>query len=278
MARLAIVALGLAGGFVLALAGGSRLAAAQELSYFYCYAPDPAKGVTYVSSVNRVGPVAERSRYGAEFVTHLKLRGLGGTAGYCTMRATMREIDRGRSEMAQMTCLECTGAERLEDVEWLRGGEAPIQSVLVSKQGGETVSDSVSTTQAATDAAPRDAKLLLSAAEAGPVLDFFFGSVPGAIDDNDRRFAQALIVDSARASVRMSYAETLLRSAISPAATPSGVIRAIARRVLTDLAEPDSVRAAFEGDHSAAVVAEIRRRWKSVWTDRVQQDDSSMLP
>jgi len=178
--------------------------------------------------------------------------------------------------MSEMTGPERAGGERLVDPPWGWGGEAPVEAVLVSKRN--MVSDSVSTAQAGNETAPKAEKLLLSAAEAGQVLDFFFGRVPSAIDDNDRRFAQALIVDSARASGRMSYVETLLRSAISPAATPSGVVRAIARRVLTDLAEPDSVRAAFESDHYGAVVAEIRRRWKTSWADRIQQDDSSMLP
>jgi hypothetical protein len=105
---------------------GSGRAAAADLQYFYCYAPSPADGTTYMSDVHPVGPVAERRTYGPQFVEYLRSAGKisGSAIGYCVMRATMKEIDRGRADLAQTPCTECAGAEKVAEVGWLRGDAA----------------------------------------------------------------------------------------------------------------------------------------------------------
>ena len=132
--RLLLIGLLAVGAIAASIGLGSKPARAADLAYFYCYAPNPETGTTYISDVHPVGPVAERRGYGDEFAAYLRSKGLMREVGvgFCVMRATMREIDSGRSSMAQMTCQECAGAERMEDIDWPREG-ATIQAVLVGK-------------------------------------------------------------------------------------------------------------------------------------------------
>lgn len=119
-----------------ALLGLSGLAAAQELKVFYCYAPDPAQGTVFVSPVMPIGPVAERSRYGNEFVAHLLKQGRLKTSvqGYCSMKSSAEQAAAAQAKLPVETCLECGGAARFEPVAWPRAGQAspPLASGLKS--------------------------------------------------------------------------------------------------------------------------------------------------
>jgi hypothetical protein len=125
--RLLVALLWLTGAFIGVATLLSKPAAAADLQYFYCYAPSPAIGTTYMSDVHPVGPVAERRTYGDQFVSFLKSKGKisGSATGYCVMRATMKEIDEGRSNMAQAPCSECKGAEKIAEIQWPRGDGKP---------------------------------------------------------------------------------------------------------------------------------------------------------
>ncbi|HEU5115991.1 MAG TPA: hypothetical protein VFT74_04875, partial [Isosphaeraceae bacterium] len=63
-------------------------------------------------------------------------------------------------------------------------------------------------------------ELALTQQQAWQTLVFFFGgnasSVPGWITDNDRSFAQALLVEAIDKSYAMSWMETIFRSSIGP--------------------------------------------------------------
>lgn len=125
------MALALIAAVLVAAGAGGGEAKAADPAYFYCYAPNPETGTTYVSDVHKVGPVGERRRYGDDFAAYLRSQGKlreGGVA-YCVMRATLREVDGGRIDLSRMTCSECAGAERLEDVKWPRGGKG-VEAVL----------------------------------------------------------------------------------------------------------------------------------------------------
>lgn len=119
--------------------------------------------------------------------------------------------------------------------------------------------------------------LILSETDAREVLLYFFGSVPGRLDDNDRRFAQSLILETAQLSSKMGFIEALFRSATHPSATPNSVVKAIARAALRDLAQPDSVQAALEADHYLAVVNQVTANWRTAWQIRLDDGDSSNL-
>ena len=118
--------------------------------------------------------------------------------------------------------------------------------------------------------------LRLGAHEAREVLLYFFGTAPEAPDDNDRRFAQSLLLETAQISSKVGYVEGLFRSATRPSATPSSVVRAIWRALLRDLASPASVQQALESDHYLIVVQQIGANWRSVWNERMQTGDSGM--
>lgn len=99
-------------------------AAAQPPQFFYCYATNAKSGTVYVSDMHRVGPVGERASYGQGYARYLAAKGKvpSGTQGYCVMRATEREIERGQLELTAR-CDECGGADKFEQVAWLRNGK-----------------------------------------------------------------------------------------------------------------------------------------------------------
>jgi hypothetical protein len=109
---------------------------AQGLAYFYCYAVDVEQGKVFVSDMHDVGPVAERASYGAQFATYLKVKKNASASiqPYCVMRATEREIQRGRAELTEF-CAECGDIRKFEDVAWLRegtGAKALLAGKLIS--------------------------------------------------------------------------------------------------------------------------------------------------
>jgi hypothetical protein len=117
-------------------------AAAFDLQWFYCYAPDPATGKLFVSDRQPIGPVAERAQYGAEFTRHLRAQGLiaQDVQAWCVMRSTAAEIERGMADLAR-DCRECNGAMRRQDVKWPRGatplaGPAPAAATTAGGKPG----------------------------------------------------------------------------------------------------------------------------------------------
>lgn len=131
-------------GLIALICSGSLLpAAAQELRFFYCFAPDPASGTVYASPTLPIGPVGERAGYGTAFAGFLKAQGVltGEAAGYCVMRATEAEIDRGRRELAQH-CPECGGATTVTEVDWPRNA-ARSSSQAIAERYKQNVLDAV---------------------------------------------------------------------------------------------------------------------------------------
>ncbi|KAF1694083.1 hypothetical protein CSC65_10530 [Pseudoxanthomonas daejeonensis] len=116
------------------LLAGSASLPAQALSHFFCYVPDPASGVVFVSPVMPIGPVPERSGYGAEFVQYLRGKGAlrGQAQGYCTMRPSAEAIARAQSLLPQESCPECAGATRFQGVPWTRKGVAAAAPAVAS--------------------------------------------------------------------------------------------------------------------------------------------------
>jgi hypothetical protein len=111
---------------------------AYALTHFYCYAADAASGTVYVSSVLPVGPVAERSRYGVEFVEHLKKTGRvkSDVAAYCVMRDGAEAIASSRAALPY-DCRECQDLSRFADVAWARGGVTLPTAPIVPKVRSE---------------------------------------------------------------------------------------------------------------------------------------------
>jgi hypothetical protein len=112
-------------GIACVLLGLHGRASAQDLKFFYCYAPDPAKNTVYVSPVMPIGPGQERRTYGAEFVAHLvKQRKLQAPVqGYCNMKPSAEQVAAAQAKLPVETCLECGGAANFEPVAWPRAGQ-----------------------------------------------------------------------------------------------------------------------------------------------------------
>jgi hypothetical protein len=81
-------------------------------------------------------------------------------------------------------------------------------------------------------------ELALSNQQAWQVLVYFFGgnasSVPGDLTDNDRSFAQALLLEAVDKSYQMSWIETLWKSSASPTSSVSGILRSLATKAARD--------------------------------------------
>lgn len=120
-------------------------------------------------------------------------------------------------------------------------------------------------------------ELRISEPDARKVLTYFFGKAPTVLEDNDRRFAQALILESAEWSSKASYIEALFRSAVSPAAEPSDVVEAIAEQLIEDLGRSGSLAEALKSPNYLIVVNQIRANWRTAWDERLQNGDSGML-
>ncbi|UNK58871.1 hypothetical protein MNQ95_07295 [Pseudoxanthomonas daejeonensis] len=102
----------------------STRAPAQDLKFFYCYAPDPARNTVFVSPVMPIGPVEERRRYGDEFVAHLMKQGRlrAPVQGYCSMKPSAEQVATAQAKLPVETCLECGGAANFAPVAWPRAG------------------------------------------------------------------------------------------------------------------------------------------------------------
>jgi hypothetical protein len=126
----------------------------------------------------------------------------------------------------------------------------------------------------------RTAIIVISAEDAHRVLSVFFpNSVPAvqSLDDNDRRFAQALIVEAAEASAEIGMLKSLWLKASNPAVKPMALFKTVAKAVLRYMGRPKSVQGAVDSPQYGMVINTIAWKWGRVWQIRVQTGDSSML-
>lgn len=120
-------------------------------------------------------------------------------------------------------------------------------------------------------------RLVIHSADAQRVLFFFFHRLPPRIDDNDRRFAQALILAAAEATAEIGIMETLWRSASSPTAKPTDILKDVAKSVLKYLGRPKKLIDAIDTPKYGMVVNSIAYGYSGAWQARIQTDDSSLL-
>ena len=120
-------------------------------------------------------------------------------------------------------------------------------------------------------------RLVISKEDAGKILEFFFHKLPPAIDDNDRRFAQGIIMAAAEATAEITFLEKIWRVASSPTAKPIGVLKAIAKATLKFLGRPKTLIQAIDTPNYEMVINSIAYGFSGVWNTRIQTDDSSML-
>ncbi len=121
--------------------------------------------------------------------------------------------------------------------------------------------------------------LKITQQDACTVLKRFFSQVPSqnALDENDRRFAQDLLLSAAYGSIGIGLIEALWKKASSPTAKPLGIIKAIAKPLLQALQAPRNVQDALNTDMYDIIINAISYRNRSQWEVRIQTDDSSIL-
>lgn len=116
----------------------------------------------------------------------------------------------------------------------------------------------------------------MSHQEAWEVLVFFFGGnagvKPGWLNDNDRSFAQALLIEAIDASEAMSWIETLFRSAMKPNASVKGIIKAVAKKAAKDWFKHATKDKLEDPTIYQAVKSQLTLNWRTPWSIRVQTD------
>ena len=123
----------------------------------------------------------------------------------------------------------------------------------------------------------RNDPMVISKQDAARVLDFFFHRLPPNVDDNDRKFAQALILSAADATAQIGLIESLWRSASSPTAKPLGILKDIAKSILKYLGRPKQLVNSIDASNYETVINSIAYGFSGVWQTRLQIDDSSLL-
>lgn len=117
-------------------------------------------------------------------------------------------------------------------------------------------------------------ELVLDHKEAWEILVFFFGGnagiEPGQLTDEDRSFAQALLVEAIDKSSAMSWIEVIFRSSVKPNASVKGIIKALIKK-----AAKDWWKKATKGDLEDPVIYQsikntLTMKWRSEWQIRLQ--------
>jgi hypothetical protein len=121
-------------------------------------------------------------------------------------------------------------------------------------------------------------ELVLTPMEAWQVLVFFFGgnagTLPGWLTDNDRSFAQALIIEAVDASYRMSWIEKLWSSTVNPSASIKGILGKLAYKAMKDWltsCEPTDLKKA---KIYSMVKDQLTRNWRSAWRIRMETGEA----
>lgn len=126
----------------------------------------------------------------------------------------------------------------------------------------------------------RSMKVVISAPDAHKILSHYFGAtIPGVhlLDENDCRFAQAMIVEAAEASARIGVLESLWKTASSPQVKPLGVLRSVARAVLRYLGRPKTVQDAVDSSKYEMVLNAIAYNCSGAWRSRINTGDTTLL-
>jgi hypothetical protein len=123
----------------------------------------------------------------------------------------------------------------------------------------------------------KKSEIALSPLESWQVLCFFFGgsasTVPGWLTDDDRSFAQALLIEAVDASHEVSWIQSLWRETLKPGAS---VLKILAKLALK--AAKDWLRSAKPTDLKDAKIYQfvrdqLTRNWRSAWRIRVDTDE-----
>lgn len=120
-------------------------------------------------------------------------------------------------------------------------------------------------------------ELVLTPMESWQVLVFFFGgnagTLPGWLNDNDRSFAQALLIEAVDASYRMSWIEKLWSSTVNPSASIKGILAKLALKAARDWLTHAKPTDLAHAKIYTMVKNQITANWRSAWQIRVETGD-----
>ncbi len=120
-------------------------------------------------------------------------------------------------------------------------------------------------------------ELALSPMEAWQVLVFFFGgnasTTPGWLTDNDRSFAQALLIEAVAASYRMSWIEKLWSSTVNPSASIKSILGKLALKAMKDWLTSCQPTDLNKAKIYMMVKNQLTANWRSAWQIHIETGD-----
>lgn len=122
-----------------------------------------------------------------------------------------------------------------------------------------------------------DRELVINQAEAASILEFFFGGPPlspNAVTNDDRKFAQALIVEAINASFQMGFVAALFKSTAKVPSGPKAVIKKFlsesAKHLWKYRSREDLQEMMKEPVIYESVRATLARSFRMAWSVRIQ--------
>jgi hypothetical protein len=119
-------------------------------------------------------------------------------------------------------------------------------------------------------------QIVLDNQEAWQILVFFFGGnaslSPASLTDNDRSFAQALLIEAIDASEDMSWIEAIFRSAMKPNASVKSIIKSLIKKAVKDWFKHANKDKLDNPTIYQSVKNQLTVNWRSAWQIRVETD------
>jgi hypothetical protein len=116
-------------------------------------------------------------------------------------------------------------------------------------------------------------ELVLTHQEAWQVLVFFFGGnagvVPGWLTDNDRSFAQALLIEAVDKSYAMSWMEAIFRATANPTTSVKSVLAKLALKAAKDWLSHSKPSDLKNANIYLAIRNRLTLNWKTPWQIRL---------
>jgi hypothetical protein len=123
----------------------------------------------------------------------------------------------------------------------------------------------------------KPSEIVLSDQEAWQVLVFFFGgnasTQPSWLNDNDRSFAQALLLEAVDASSRVSWIEALWKATAKPGASIKSILAKLALKAAKDWLQSCKPSDLTEARIYLMVKNQLTLNWRSAWQIRIETGD-----
>jgi len=120
-------------------------------------------------------------------------------------------------------------------------------------------------------------EILLTDQEAWQVLVFFFGgnasTMPSRLTDNDKSFAQALLLEAVDASDKISWIQTLWQASINPNSGVKSILKKLAKKALREWLESLKPEDLADAKIYIMVKNQLTLNWRSPWRIRIESGE-----